>query len=78
MYQIGVEEVPHRVPKCTNREACLSNEKNRPCEIQEFLYDMILFVKPTPNLECIYMMPLGGDFFCASPMRSEIYERFGS
>jgi hypothetical protein len=39
---------------------------------------MILFVKPPRDLECMYMMPLGEDFFCVSPMRSEIYERFGS
>ncbi len=37
--------------------------------------DMLLFVNPPPNLECIHMLPLGDDFFCASPMRSEIYER---
>ena len=77
MHQIGVEEAPHPGVKCTNREPCLSNEKNCPCEIQEFLYDMILFVKPSLNLECMYMMPLGKDFFCASSMRGEIYERFG-
>lgn len=39
---------------------------------------MILFVKPPHDLECMYLMPLGKDFFCASPMRSEINERFGS
>jgi len=78
MHQIGVEDPPHPVRKCTNREACLSNEKNCTCQIQEFLYDMILFVKPPANLECVFMMPLGEDFFCASPMRNEIYERWGT
>lgn len=45
---------------------------------EEFVYDMILFVKPPRHLQCMYLMPLGEDFFCVSLMRSEIYERFGS
>jgi hypothetical protein len=38
---------------------------------------MLLFVKPPNDLECMYMLPFGDDFFCVSPMKNEIYERCG-
>ena len=77
MSQIEVEVAVPSVPRCIRGSSCLSDGGVCPCEIDEFLYDMILFVKPPPDLECMYMMPLGEDFFCASSMRGEIYERFG-
>jgi len=77
MSQIDLEEAVPSVPRCIRGASCLSGGGDCPCEIEEFLYDMILFVKPPPDLECMYMMPLGEDFFCVSSMREEIHERFG-
>jgi hypothetical protein len=74
MPQIKEETLPPSI-KCRSRDACLSSKRACPCKVEEFLYDMLLFVKPPPNLECIYMLPFGDDFFCVSPMRAEIYER---
>ena len=78
MSQIEVEDAVPSVTRRIRAASCLSGGGFCPCKIEEFVYDMILFVKPPHDLECMYMMPLGEDFFCASPMRSEIYERFGS
>ena len=77
MPQIGLENALHPAAKCRGREACLSDKRNCPCEVEDFLYDMLLFVKPPHDLECMYMLPFGEDFFCVSPMKSEIYERCG-
>ena len=78
MSQAEVEEAAPSVTRCIRGASCLSGGGVCACEIEEFLYDMILFVKPPHDLECMYMMPLGEDFFCVSSMRSEIFERFGS
>ena len=78
MAQIEVEETVPSVPKCIRGASCLSGGGVCPCKIEEFVYDMILFVKPPRHLQCMYLMPLGEDFFCVSLMRSEIYDRFGS
>ena len=78
MSQVEVEEAVPSVHRCIRGASCLSGGGVCPCKIEEFVYDMILFVKPPPDLECMYMMPLGEDFFCVSLMRSEIFERFGS
>jgi len=77
MSLLDVEEALPSDPRCIRGASCLSGGGVCPCEIEEFVYDMILFVKPPPDLECMYMMPLGEDFFCVSSMRGEIYERFG-
>jgi hypothetical protein len=71
------EETLQPTTECKGGEVCLSNEQACPCKVGEFLYDMILFVKPPHDLECMYMLPFGDDFFCVSPMRNEIYERWG-
>ena len=78
MSQIVGEEAVPSVTRCIRGASCLSGGGVCPCKIEEFVYDMILFVKPPPDLECMYMMPLGEDFFCVSAMRGVIYERFGS
>jgi hypothetical protein len=78
MSQIVVEEAAPAIPRCIAGSSCLSAGGVCPCKIEQFVHDMMLFVKPPPDLECMYMMPLGEEFFCASPMRREIYERFGS
>ena len=78
MSQFEVEEAVGSVPRCIRGTSCLSGGGVCPCEIEAYVSEMILFVKPPRDLECMYMMPLGEDFFCASPMRGEIYERFGS
>jgi hypothetical protein len=75
--QIEFEEAAPSDPECTAGDSCLSAGGTCPCEIQDFVYNMVLFVKPPGDLECMYMMPLGEEFFCVSPMRKEIYERFG-
>lgn len=78
MSQIEVEEALPSVTRCIRGASCLSGGGVCPCKIEEFVYGMVLFVKPPHDLECMYMMPLGEDFFCASPARGEIYERFRS
>jgi len=78
MSQIEAEEAVPSVPRCIRGASCLSGGGVCPCQIEEFVHDMVLFVKPPPDLECMYMMPLGEDFFCVSSLRGEIYERFGS
>ncbi len=77
MSQIEVEEAVPSVTRCIRGASCLSSGRGCPCKIEDYVYNMILFVKPPRDLECMYMMPLGEDFFCVSPMRSEIHERFG-
>ena len=78
MPQVQIQEAPYPTTKHKSAESCLSTGRACPCKIEEFLYNMILFVKPPPDLECMCLMPLGDDFFCASPMRSEIYECCGT
>jgi len=77
MSQIEVEEAVPSIPRRVRGNSCLAGGGVCPCEIEEYVYEMILFVKPPPDLDCMYMMPLGEQFFCASPDRGEIYERFG-
>ena len=77
MSQIEVEEAVPFAPPGIRGTSCLAVGGVCPCKIEEYAYDMILFVKPPPDLNCMYMMPLGVEFFCASPDRREIYERFG-
>ena len=77
MSQIEVEEAAPSVRRCVRGDSCLSAGGICPCEIQDYVYNMVLFVKPPRDLECIYLMPLGEEFFCVSPMRTEIYEKFG-
>jgi len=78
VYCPEVKEAVPSAPQCIRGASCLSGGGVCPCKIEEFVYDMILFVKPPRDLECMYMMPLGEDFFCVSSMRCEIYERFRS
>lgn len=78
MPQVEVEEALPSVNRSVKGKSCLSGGRSCPCEVKEFVHDMVLFVKPPPGLKCMYMMPLGEDYFCVSSMRGEIYKRFGS
>ncbi len=78
MSWVEVEEVVPSGSRHVSGKSCLAGGRACPCKIEEFVHHMILFVKPPPNLKCMYMMPLGKDHFCVSPMRGEIYRRFGA
>jgi hypothetical protein len=78
MSEFEPKKAEHSIRRFVGPASCICAEGGCPCEIEEFVSHMILFVRPPPDLQCVYLMPLGEGYFCASPMREEIYERYGS
>ena len=66
-----------KTTKCEKDFACLSHEIDGVCSVEEYRDHMLLFVKATPDKECMYKMPLGDSSFCVCPMRAELYQLYG-
>ena len=66
-----------KTTECEKGFVCLSHKIDSVCSIEESRDNMRLFVKAPADIECVYKIPFGGSFFCACPMRTELYQRYG-
>ena len=70
-------EALKKTTECEKDFACLSHKIDNVCSVEEFRDNMRLFVKAPADRECMYKMPFGGPFFCACPLRTELFLRYG-
>jgi len=66
--------------KCTRHFSCLFSKKEY-CEIDKFVKGdgHVIFVKPSANDNCTYMMPFGfSSSICNCPTRAAIYRKYGT
>ena len=56
--------------------ACRSNPENM-CPVNSAIYDGMLSVDNKKSLSCPNYTPFGYGGFCTSPVRKEIYQKYG-
>jgi hypothetical protein len=78
IYKIDAD-ILNESDKCARNFSCLFSNKGY-CEIEKEFRDdgHIIFIKPSKNDDCTYMMPFGfSSFICNCPTRVAIYKKYG-
>ena len=76
-------EILQRTTKCGKNFACLNNDKNTLCPLEEFLNNEYLILKCLNDADCTYQTSFTyfnymrqEDYACACPVRIEIYIKY--
>ena len=71
------EEVVESATRCQKNCSCLESEKPDVCKVISFAGDEVIFVEADDKHACSYRVSFGSAYFCACPVRKELYKRFG-
>ncbi len=74
-YKIDTEILRETV-KCRKNFSCLSGVKDCLCEVEDNIYNKILFIKPRSNKLCDYRNAFGYSYVCNCPTRKEIFRLY--
>jgi len=70
----------HRDFGCLDNGACQRDDHERDkcvkhCEIDRYVSDDLLFIKPEKGATCSYMLSYGYSHLCRCPVRAELFKK---
>ena len=70
------EEIKQKSDRCRDGFSCLKGENNCLCEVESFINNKLLFIKPDKGGVCEYKTSFGYSYYCACPTRKELFYRY--
>jgi hypothetical protein len=72
------DPVVEQVTECEKVFSCLSGNLESSCQVRKYVADEVLLVENGKGEACAYLRTLGRSQMCLSPVRKEIYKRYGA